>query len=159
MKHQSKGWRKLAKHGQAWNMLRTMVTQLITHERIKTTVAKAKDLRRVADRVVTMAKQGTIPGRRKARALLRTDESEQKLFYNLASRYKDRGGGFTRVLQTDQRRSDSAKMAFIEFVDREGELRPARPANGLGLSWAAKDYVKKKWAQRAQIGEERIASR
>ncbi|EEH59445.1 uncharacterized protein MICPUCDRAFT_8751, partial [Micromonas pusilla CCMP1545] len=110
------------------NMLRTMVTQLITHERIKTTVAKAKDLRRVADRVVTLAKQGTIAGRRRARALLRTDEAEQKLFYTLAARYKDRAGGFTRVLQTDQRRSDSAKMAFIEFVDREGEMRPARPA-------------------------------
>ena len=149
MKHQAKSWRKLAKHGQAWNMLRTMVTQLITHERIKTTVAKAKDLRRVADRVVTLAKQGTIAGRRRARALLRTDEAEQKLFYTLAARYKDRAGGFTRVLQTDQRRSDSAKMAFIEFVDREGEMRPARPAKGLGLSWASKEFVNMQWTLRS----------
>ena len=130
-------------------MLRTMVTQLITHERIKTTVAKAKDLRRVADRVVTLAKQGTIAGRRRARALLRTDEAEQKLFYTLAARYKDRAGGFTRVLQTDQRRSDSAKMAFIEFVDREGEMRPARPAKGLGLSWASKEFVNMQWTLRS----------
>ena len=86
---------------------------------------------------------------REARALLRTDESEQKLFYNLASRYKDRGGGFTRVLQTDQRRSDSAKMAFIEFVDREGEMRPARPAKGLGLSWASKEFVNMQWTLRS----------
>ena len=119
-------------------MMRTMVTQLIEHERIQTTVAKAQELRRVADRVVPFATEGSLRARRKAAAVVRTDAMVNKLFTELAEWYKERPGGFTRVLQIGQRKSDSAAMAYIEYVDRDGELRPARPATGFGLSWAAK---------------------
>jgi large subunit ribosomal protein L17 len=78
---------------------------------------------------------------------VRPDAAVQKLFTELAERYQGRAGGFTRVLQTGQRKSDSAQMAFIEYVDREGELRPARPAAGLGLSWAAKEFVQRQLAE------------
>ena len=147
MKH-GKTFRKLGRDSaHRWAMMRTMVTQLIEHERIRTTVAKAKELRKVADRVVTYAKRGTLSARRRATAVVRTDAAVQKLFTELAARYQGRAGGFTRVLQTGQRKSDSAQMAFIEYVDREGELRPARPASGLGLSWAAKEYVQRQLAE------------
>ena len=126
MKH-GRHLRKLGKDAShRWAMIRTMVTQLIEHERIQTTVAKAKELRRVADRVVTFAKEGSLRARRKAAAVVRTDAAVNKLFTELAERYKERPGGFTRVLQIGQRKSDSAAMAYIEYVDRDGELRPAR---------------------------------
>ena len=105
-------------------MLRTMCDQLIEHERIETTVAKAKELRRFADKMITLGKEGSLEARRRARAVLRTDESLIKLFGPLAERYREREGGYTRVQQTRQRRGDAAKMAYIEYVDRVGELRP-----------------------------------
>ena len=148
MKH-GRHFRKLGRDSaHRWAMMRTMVTQLIEHERIQTTVARAKELRRVADRVVTFAKKGTLTARRRAAAVVRTDAMVQKLFTEFAERYRERAGGFTRVLQTGQRKSDSAKMAYIEYVDREGELRPARPAAGLGLSWAAKEFVHRQMNER-----------
>ena len=99
LKH-GRHFRKLGKDAShRWAMIRTMVTQLIEHERIQTTVAKAKELRRVADRVVTFAKEGSLRARRKAAAVVRTDAAVNKLFTELAERYKERPGGFTRVLQ------------------------------------------------------------
>jgi len=108
-------------------MLRTMVTQLIHHERIETTLPKAKELRRIADQAVTLAKQGTLTARRKAQHLIRTDEARHKLFTEMVERYKSREGGYTRILRTQIRRSDGAQLAYIEYVDWEGELRSARP--------------------------------
>jgi len=112
-----------------WAMLRTMADQLIQHERIETTVPKAKELRRVADRMITLGKEGTLAARRRARAILRTDASIIKLFGPLAERYKEREGGYTRVKQTRTRVGDAAKMAYIEYVDRVGELRPSKGRN------------------------------
>ncbi|GAQ85464.1 mitochondrial ribosomal protein L17 precursor [Klebsormidium nitens] len=109
-----------------WALLRTMVSQLIEHERIETTVAKAKELRRVADNMVTLGKEGTLHARRQAAAVVRGDEHVFKLFNDFAERYKEREGGYTRVLQTRDRK-DSAPMAYIEFVDRPGELVAAQP--------------------------------
>ena len=106
---------------------RTMVTQLIQHERIETTVQKAKELRRVADKMVTLGKQGDIAARRQAAAIVNGDGELHKLFTQLAERYRERDGGYTRVIRTGTRVGDAAQMAFIEYVDREGELRPARP--------------------------------
>ena len=108
---------------------------------------EAKELRRVADWVVTFAKKGTLTARRRAAAVVRTDAMVQKLFTEFAERYRERAGGFTRVLQTGQRKSDSAKMAYIEYVDREGELRPARPAVGLAFV-AAKEFVHRQMNER-----------
>ena len=151
MKH-GKFDRKLGRDAaHRWAMLRTMVTQLIEHERITTAVAKAKELRRVADKVVTYAKKGTLTARRQAGAIVRTDSMMQKLFTEFADRYKDRQGGYTRVLQVGQRQRDAAKMAYIEYVDREGELRPARPPEGLGISFAAKELVHQQLSERRAI--------
>lgn len=110
-----------------WAMLRTMVTQLIFHERIETTVPKAKELRQVADKMVTLGKEGSLLARRRAAAVLRGDLELHKLFTILAERYKDRAGGYTRVLRTRIRQGDAAPMAFIEFVDRPNELRESKP--------------------------------
>ncbi|CAK0762295.1 hypothetical protein CVIRNUC_002943 [Coccomyxa viridis] len=113
-----------------WAMLRTMVSQLIRHERIETTVPRAKELRKVADRMITLGKEGTLHARRRAAAVVRGKDVLQKLFQQMADRYKDREGGYTRILRTRQRNNDAAHMAFIEYVDREGELRPARVPPG-----------------------------
>ncbi|GMH32191.1 hypothetical protein BSKO_00025 [Bryopsis sp. KO-2023] len=109
------------------SLFRTMVTQLIEHERIETTLAKAKELRRIADKVITLGKKGTLAARRQAAGYLTRDDCVQKLFAELAERYKLRPGGYTRVLHSRRRTNDAAEMAYIEFVDRPGELRPARP--------------------------------
>ena len=109
-----------------WAMLRTMADQLIQHERIETTVPKAKELRRVADKMITLGKEGPLSARRRAKAILRTDASLIKLFGPLAERYEGRSGGYTRVTQTRIRVGDAAKMAYIEYIDRVGELRPTR---------------------------------
>lgn len=112
-------------------MLKTMATQLIRHERIETTLPKAKELRKLADKLITMGKEGTLAARRRAAGIVRGDEELHKLFTTFADRYSDRDGGYTLVMRTRQRKGDAAQMAFIEYVDREGELRPARPAQSL----------------------------
>lgn len=104
-----------------------MVSQLLRHERIETTVAKAKELKRLADKVITIAKESDLHARRKAAEIVRGDDMIHKLFTQMAARYQHRQGGYTRVLQTGQRPNDAARMAIIEYIDRPGELRPARP--------------------------------
>ncbi|CAO2197007.1 unnamed protein product [Urochloa humidicola] len=110
------------------SMLRTMVSQLVKHERIETTVAKAKEVRRKADQMVQLGKEGTLDAARRASAFVRGDDVVHKLFTELAYRYKNRAGGYTRLLRTRIRVGDAAEMAYIEFVDRENELREAKPA-------------------------------
>ncbi|KAG2601809.1 50S ribosomal protein L17-like [Panicum virgatum] len=110
------------------SMLRTMVSQLVKHERIETTVAKAKEVRRKADQMVQLGKEGTLDAARRAAAFVRGDDVVHKLFTELAYRYRDRAGGYTRLLRTRIRVGDAAEMAYIEFVDRENELREAKPA-------------------------------
>ena len=84
-------------------------------------------LKRLADKIITIGKQGTLMARRRAGAILRTDESIRKLFGVLAPRYRERNGGYTRVLRCiNNRKGDNAPMAWIEYVDREGELRASK---------------------------------
>lgn len=128
MKHGVRG-RRLNRTGEhRWAMLRTMVSQLIKHERIETTLPKAKELRQVADNMITLGKEGSLFARRKAAAVLRGDLELHKLFTEMAERYKERVGGYTRVLRTRIRQGDAATMAYIEFVDRPNELHEAKPA-------------------------------
>ncbi|KMZ69933.1 50S ribosomal protein L17 [Zostera marina] len=108
-------------------MLRTMVSQLVQHERIETTVAKAKEIRRLADRMVTFGKEGTLAATKHAGAFVRGDDVIHKLFTEFAYRYRERAGGYTRMLRTRIRQGDAAPMAYIEFVDRKNELREAKP--------------------------------
>ncbi|CAM9140165.1 unnamed protein product [Scytosiphon promiscuus] len=109
-------------------MLRNMVTSFIYHERIRTTVPRAKELRKLADNMVTLAKKGTPHHQRQAQAVVRENGAVVKLFEVLGPRYMERPGGYTRVMKLQKpRKGDQADMAIIEFVDREGELRPAKP--------------------------------
>jgi len=101
-------------------MFRNMATSLIMHERIKTTLPKAKELRSFAEKLVTLGKQGDLAARRKAAAFVRSNEAVQKLFSNLAPRFKDRKGGYTRVMKLGFRLGDSAPMALIEYIPGEG---------------------------------------
>ncbi|XP_065873063.1 uncharacterized protein [Euphorbia lathyris] len=121
-------FRKLGRPtGHRMSMLRTMVSQLVKHERIETTVAKAKEIRRLADNMVQLGKEGSLSAARRAAGFVRGDDVLHKLFTELAYRYKDRAGGYTRLLRTRIRVGDAAPMAYIEFIDRENELRQSKP--------------------------------
>ncbi len=100
-------------------LFRNMAAALIKHEQIVTTVAKAKELRPYTEKLVTLAKKGGLSNRRLAHARLLDDTQLVKLFDTLAARYKDRSGGYIRVVKAGIRASDAAPMAIIEFVDRD----------------------------------------
>ncbi|MGL3819843.1 50S ribosomal protein L17 [Sphingopyxis sp. R3-92] len=104
-------------------MFRNMSASLIKHEQILTTVAKAKELRPYVEKLVTLAKRGGLANRRLAMARLMDDKQLVKLFDVLAERYKDRAGGYTRVIKAGIRASDAASMAVIEFVDRDVDAK------------------------------------
>lgn len=104
-------------------MFANMAAALIKHEQIKTTLPKAKELRPIAEKLITLGKKGGLHNRRQAFAVLRDNVMVTKLFDALAGRYKDRSGGYTRVLRAGFRYGDSAPMAFIEFVDRDPEAK------------------------------------
>jgi large subunit ribosomal protein L17 len=99
-------------------MLRNMMNSLIAHEAIKTTVPKAKELRRVVEPMITLAKEATVANRRLAFDRLRSRDSVVKLFDVLGPRYKARPGGYTRILKMGFRVGDNAPMALVELVDR-----------------------------------------
>jgi large subunit ribosomal protein L17 len=100
-------------------LFRNMAAALIKHEQITTTVAKAKELRPYTEKLVTLAKKGGLSNRRLAHARLLDDAQLTKLFDVLADRYKDRAGGYIRIVKAGIRASDAASMAIIEFVDRD----------------------------------------
>ena len=104
-------------------MFANMAAALIKHEQIETTLPKAKDLRRVMDRLITLGKRGDLHARRQAIARLRDPKITEKLFGELAERYKQRAGGYTRVLKAGFRYGDMAPMAVIELVDRNPEAK------------------------------------
>jgi large subunit ribosomal protein L17 len=114
-------------------MLRNLVTSLIDKGRITTTLEKAKELRRVADRMVTLGKQGDLAARRRAGSIVRSDAALKKLFAEVAVWSETRPGGYTRILQLGTRPGDGATKAIIEFVDRpkpvavEGAAKKAGP--------------------------------
>ena len=119
MRHRSAG-RKLNRTSKHRQMLfRNLSQALIKHEQIVTTLPKAKDLRPVVEKLVTLGKRGGLHARRQAFAQLRDDKMVSKLFDVLAERYTERAGGYTRVLKAGFRYGDSAPMAVIEFVDRD----------------------------------------
>jgi large subunit ribosomal protein L17 len=99
-------------------MFRNMTASLIEHELIKTTLPKAKELRRVAEPLITMAKDDNVARRRLAFARLRSDAAVGKLFGELGPRYREREGGYLRILKCGHRPGDKAPMAFVELVDR-----------------------------------------
>ncbi len=123
MRHRKAG-RKLNRtpsHRRA--LFANMAAALIKHEQIVTTLPKAKEMRRVADRLITLAKRGDLHARRLAVSRVRDERMVAKLFEVLGPRYKERSGGYTRVLRAGFRYGDSAPMAVLELVDRDTEAR------------------------------------
>jgi large subunit ribosomal protein L17 len=121
----ARGYRKLGRtSAQRKALLRDLVTDLIINERIETTEMKAKELKRLADKMVTLGKKGTLAARKQAAETVRYETANeetgqnavQKLFEDIAPRYAERNGGYTRVLKLGPRRGDGAEMAIIEFV-------------------------------------------
>ena len=127
MRHRKRG-RQLGrntKHRLA--LFRNLATSLMEHERIETTAAKAKELRGITDRLITLGKQGTLHARRGALRVLRTKETVSKLFDDIAKRFPDRHGGYTRIIKTRQRPGDAAKLVAIELVETGAESQSTAP--------------------------------
>ena len=125
MRH-ARGYRRLNRtHEHRKALLSNMSGSLIEHEQIKTTLPKAKELKRVIDKLITLGKRGDIHARRQAAAMLKQDKDVAKLFEVLGPRYKDRNGGYSRVLKAGFRYGDMAPMAIIEFVDRDESAKGA----------------------------------
>ncbi len=123
MRHRNQG-RKLGRtsaHRTA--MFANMAAALIKHEQIKTTLPKAKELRPVVEKLVTLSRRNNLHARRQALSAIRDEAQVKKLFDVIGPRYADRPGGYTRVLKAGFRHGDNAAMAFIEFVDRDVEAK------------------------------------
>ena len=125
MRH-GNGYRKLNRtHEHRKAMFANMVCSIIEHEQIKTTVPKAKELKRVIDKIITLGKKGDLHARRIASSRIRQKDAVRKLFDVLGPRYKERNGGYSRVLMAGYRYGDMAPMAIIELVDRDVSAKGA----------------------------------
>ena len=125
-------------------LLRNLVTALLAHEAVRTTDAKAKELKRWGDRMITLGKQGTLHARRRAAALIHGHAVVKKLFDELAPRYQSRQGGYTRVVKLGVRAGDAAPVSIVELVDRGG---------------ATEDTGKKKPQRRRDAGKQQPAAK
>lgn len=149
MRHLNQG-RKLnrtSSHRKA--LFRNLVLSLIEHERIKTTDAKAKELRRYADRMVTLGKRGDLSARRLAFAFMQSRDAVKKLFDEIAPRFKDRAGGYTRVVKFGIRRGDAAPLSIIEFTGVSEAADAKKPR---------KKRVSRRDQQAADRGNRRVAA-
>ncbi|MFP5480327.1 MAG: 50S ribosomal protein L17 [Alphaproteobacteria bacterium] len=125
MRH-ARGYRRLNRtHEHRKALFANMAGSLIEHEQIKTTLPKAKELRPIVEKLITLAKRGDLHARRQAAAQLKQDMHVTRLFDVLAARYKDRQGGYVRILKAGFRYGDMAPMAIIEFVDRDPSAKGA----------------------------------
>ena len=123
MKHKIKGKKlnRTSSHRKA--LFKNMAQAIIKHEQIITTLPKAKTMKPIVEKLITLAKKGSLHAKRQAYSKLRDDKMVTKLFGTLASRYADRAGGYTRVLKAGYRYGDAAAMAVIELVDRDEDAR------------------------------------
>ncbi|MDP3096459.1 MAG: 50S ribosomal protein L17 [Syntrophales bacterium] len=110
-------------------MLRTMVTSLLKYEKIQTTDTKAKELKKVADKMITLGKRGDLHARRQAASYVRERDVVGKLFGEMSERYKDRAGGYTRIVKSGYRAGDNAPMSVIEFVRNAEAEKPRKKAS------------------------------
>ena len=123
MRHRKQGRRLNRTSAHRTAMCRNMAAALSKHEQIETTLPKAKELRRIVDRFITLGKRGDLHARRQVLASIPDRTLVEKLFTTLAARYADRAGGYTRVLRKGHRYGDAAPMAFIELVDRDVDAK------------------------------------
>ncbi|MDO5656848.1 MAG: 50S ribosomal protein L17 [Paracoccus sp. (in: a-proteobacteria)] len=125
MRH-ARGYRRLNRtHEHRKALFANMAGSLIEHEQIKTTLPKAKELRPIVEKLITLAKRGDLHARRQAASQLKQDMHVAKLFEELGARYKERQGGYVRILKAGFRYGDMAPMAIIELVDRDPEAKGA----------------------------------
>ena len=132
-------------------LFRNLVGALIQRERIRTTLAKAKELRGKVEKTITLGKKGTVHARRQVFKLAPQKESVSKVFGDLAERYANRSGGYTRIIKLGPRRGDNAPMAFIELVDREGNA----PEPKKGKEVAKKEAPKESTAKAKKAAEKK----
>lgn len=125
MRHNKSGRRLGRNSSHRKAMFRNMVTSLFEHERIVTTKEKAKELRPIAEKMITLAKRGDLHARRQALSFIRSEDVVSKLFSSIKDQFADRNGGYTRIIQTGTRRGDCADMAIIELVGYEEDLGEA----------------------------------
>lgn len=107
-------------------ILRNQVTDLLKHGRIVTTLAKAKELRRLADKVITLAKRGDLSSRRRALAIIKDKAIVRKLFTEIRTKYLDRPGGYTRIVRIGPRRGDASMMVMVELVEEKIKTKPSK---------------------------------
>ncbi|MDR5654764.1 50S ribosomal protein L17 [Ruixingdingia sedimenti] len=139
MRH-ARGYRRLNRtHEHRKALFANMAGSLIEHEQIKTTLPKAKELRPIVEKLITLAKRGDLHARRQAAAQLKQDKHVERLFEILGPRYKERQGGYIRVLKAGFRYGDMAPMAIIEFVDRDPSAKGAADLARLEAEEAAED--------------------
>jgi large subunit ribosomal protein L17 len=131
-------------------MYRNLVTSLLEYERIETTDAKAKGVRRIAERMITLGKRGDLHARRRALRVIRSREVTAKVFDDLAERFRNRPGGYTRIVKVRNRIGDAAPMSIIELVEG-AETTPAKPAKKAGR--------KAKAAEKAEPAKKKAASK
>lgn len=126
MRHRVSGrkLRRTTSHRKA--LLRNLVSALIVHEKIETTLAKAKEMKRYAEKMVTLGKKGDIAAMRRAGEFLQNKHIVKILFDTLAKRYMSRPGGYTRIIKLRRREGDGAILSLIEFVDREKQKKPEK---------------------------------
>lgn len=116
MRHLKSGRKLNRSSSHRWALMRNLITSLLRDEKIRTTDPKAKELRRWADRVITLGKQGSLHARRQALGIVQDKAVVRKLFDSIAPRFKDRPGGYTRIIKIGQRRGDAAPISLIELV-------------------------------------------
>ncbi|MCG6111502.1 MAG: 50S ribosomal protein L17 [Paracoccus sp.] len=139
MRH-ARGYRRLNRtHEHRKALFANMSGSLIEHEQIKTTLPKAKELRPIVEKLITLAKRGDLHARRQANAQLKQDMHVAKLFDVLGERYKDRQGGYVRIMRAGFRYGDNAPMAIIELVDRDTSAKGAADRTRLEAEYAAEE--------------------
>jgi large subunit ribosomal protein L17 len=129
MRHRNAGKRLGRTSSHRIAMFRNMVTSLFEHERIITTTEKAKEVRPIAERLITLAKRGDTHARRQALGYVRSKKIVEKLFTVIKDKFADRNGGYTRILQTGIRKGDAAAMAIFELVGYEEVIEPPKAEN------------------------------
>ncbi|HEY7166706.1 MAG TPA: 50S ribosomal protein L17 [Candidatus Binatia bacterium] len=123
MRHLKSGRKLNRTSSHRWALMRNMVTSLLRDEKIRTTDPKAKELRRWADRVITLGKEGTLHARRQVLAIVQDKAVARKLFDTIAPRFKERPGGYTRIVKIGWRRGDAAPVSLIELVGTSDEAK------------------------------------
>ena len=126
MRHLKSGRQLSRNSAHRWALMRNLITSLLREEKIRTTDPKAKELRRWADRVITLGKEGTLHARRQALSIVQDKAVVRKLFDTIGPRFKDRPGGYTRIIKVGVRHGDAAEMSIIELVGGEAEKETAK---------------------------------